>query len=278
MVVVLSEMEFSLSGTLFGGADEQEFFRTHWKRSFTRFPNGARNIAALLPTLAEVQQIISAPAWDRAEMISYLSLPPEGPETHHSWETPAPSARERGPRPDESANILDAHRWFPGLRRLAVSLGTFLGEQVHAAVFHSNEGGGLRPHADVHDQFVIQIAGSKQWRGTNIDELHPPSPVGPIKTQDDPHAFDLTPGDVLYVPSRGAHCTQALQAPSLSVTLSIVRPMVADVVLGMLHERMTNEPLWSQGLPLSSSDHGQLADALALIAEELRFQGGVEGL
>src|SRR5687767_2396566 len=79
--------EFSLSGALFGGADEDEFFRRHWKHSFRRYPDGGRGVVGTLPTLAEVQEIISAPAWDRATMISYLSLPREGSETHASWET-----------------------------------------------------------------------------------------------------------------------------------------------------------------------------------------------
>jgi hypothetical protein len=272
VLLVPQRLEFSLSGALFGGADEEEFFSRHWKRSFRRYPDGGRGLAEQLPTLAEVQEIISAPAWEGAAMISYLSLPREGPETHYAWNTPAPSARERGPRADESVNILDAHRWFPRLRDLALSLGTYLGEQVHAAIFLSDDGGGIRPHADVHDQFVIQIAGAKQWRVTDVDQGHPPPPAGAVELVDDPDTYDLAPGDVLYVPSLGAHCTRVLEGPSLSVTLSILRPTVADVVLGMLHDRITNDPLWSHSLPLSTSDHGQLAEALAMIAEELRDQ------
>ena len=93
-----------------------------------------------------------------------------------------------------------------------------------------------------------------------------------LELADDPDTYDLSPGDVLYVPPLGAHCTRVLEGPSLSVTLSILRPTVADVVLGMLQDRITNDPLWSRGLPLSTSDHGQLAEALAMIAEELRDQ------
>jgi JmjC domain len=265
-------MLFSLSQTLLGGAEEGDFLATRWKSAFAHFPGAATGMADLLPGISDVARILSGPTWDSAAMVSYLSLPSEGTATHHYWMTPAPGARESTRAVDESVNIGDADRWFPALRPLVAALGARFHATIHAQLFLSEAGRGVRPHADIFDSFVVQIAGRKRWRVANPSVEAPVSVVGPFALPHDADTYDLEPGDVLYVPSHGTHGTRAVDDRSLSLSLSIVTHTAADAVLELVRRCVLADSRWSQGMPLSTRGRARLAEAVAELAEQIRSE------
>ena len=89
---------------------------------------------------------------------------------------------------------------------------------------------GFSAHYDVHDVFVLQIAGEKRWR------IHPPVLVSPLRDQpwndrkadvekraEEPALIEavLTPGDCLYLPRGYLHAATALGGVSTHLTLGI---------------------------------------------------------
>ncbi|CCQ16370.1 Cupin 4 family protein [Rhodococcus sp. AW25M09] len=125
-----------------------------------------------------------------------------------------------------------------GLHRLWPPLIHFVGDLVrelgHPAQVNSYvtpaASQGFSPHYDVHDVFVVQIAGTKRWI------VHSPVHVHPLNNQpwsdrrsaveeqaSNSPALDvvLEPGDVLYLPRGWIHSAQALGDTTIHLTVGV---------------------------------------------------------
>jgi hypothetical protein len=93
---------------------------------------------------------------------------------------------------------------------------------------------GLKAHHDTHDVFVGQIHGTKRWR------LYPSPTELPLHGQRYQHPdsgpgepvaeFELTPGDMLYLPRGIVHDATSCGAASLHLTIGIIPLRWADVI------------------------------------------------
>jgi 50S ribosomal protein L16 3-hydroxylase len=76
-------------------------------------------------------------------------------------------------------------------------------------VSYATDGGGVGPHFDQYDVFLIQGHGQRRWRvGQLCDDNSPLLPHDELRLLADFQATDewlLEPGDILYVPPRIAH-------------------------------------------------------------------------
>lgn len=74
-------------------------------------------------------------------------------------------------------------------------------------VSYASDGGGVGPHFDSYDVFLIQVAGQRRWRiGRQPDaQLKPNLPLRIIENFAPEAEFLLGPGDMLYLPPRWAH-------------------------------------------------------------------------
>ena len=123
------------------------------------------------------------------------------------------------------------HRTHPPLLDFSQELAADLGHpvQVNAYVTPA-QSTGFSAHYDVHDVFVLQIAGEKRWR------MHPPVHPHPLRDQPwqdrsdavaaaataQPHLeVTLRPGDSLYVPRGWLHAATALGGVSTHVTVGV---------------------------------------------------------
>jgi len=121
-------------------------------------------------------------------------------------------------------------------RRLVSDLGH--PAQVNAYVTPASERG-FDAHYDVHDVFVIQIAGEKRWR------IHPP--VHPRPLRDEPWTGHraavrrrageapaieevFRPNDVLYLPRGWIHSATALGGTSIHLTIGVAALTRHDVL------------------------------------------------
>jgi ribosomal protein L16 Arg81 hydroxylase len=66
--------------------------------------------------------------------------------------------------------------------------------------------------------------------------------MGPVR-EDTPHAINLTPGSLLYVPRGTLHRTEAGEQ-SWSINISYYRTMWLDVLLEGLKRRLAASPQW----------------------------------
>jgi hypothetical protein len=184
------------------------------------------------------------------------------------------------------------HRLWPPLIEFADSLAAELGHptQVNAYITPPSSRG-FSPHYDVHDVFVLQVAGEKHWR------IHAPVLPDPLRTQpwqdraDDVAAAAegepvidavLRPGDALYLPRGYIHSAEALGAISAHLTIgvhSVTRWSAAesalDLVRGLAAEDRQLRASFPLGLDLADPD-GVREDVAAVIAGLQDWLGRVD--
>jgi cupin superfamily protein len=156
------------------------------------------------------------------------------------------------------------HRTWPPLGRLCTSLEGLLDHKVHAnAYLTAGNASGFTPHYDVHDVFVLQIAGHKRW------SLYPPplqlphrsQPFNPEHYQPGPllATLDLHPGDLLYLPRGYVHSTTTAERFSAHVTIGISVYTWADLVRDFL-PHATEQRQLRQALPPGFAHQAQAAE------------------
>lgn len=123
------------------------------------------------------------------------------------------------------------HRLWPPLIHFVGDLVRELGHPVQVNSYVTPAASqGFSPHYDVHDVFVVQIAGTKRW------SIHSPVHVHPLNNQPwsdrrsavEDHASNtpeldvvLEPGDVLYLPRGWIHSAQALGDTTVHLTIGV---------------------------------------------------------
>ena len=161
---------------------------------------------------------------------------------------------------DGSTLVLQGlHRVWPPLMAFATQLADDLGHPVQInAYITPPQSQGFSAHYDVHDVFVLQIAGEKQWfihepvfesplrsqpwndRSTAVAEAATQAPV--IDTV-------LRPGDALYLPRGYLHSAKALGGVTVHLTVGI-HPVTRYALVEALLALAAEEPSLRTSLPL----------------------------
>lgn len=102
-------------------------------------------------------------------------------------------------------------------------------------------GGGVGPHFDSYDVFLLQGKGTRRWQISEQSDLtlQPDLPLKILKKMQPSETFDLTAGDMLYLPPQVAHDGVAAQSEGFCTTYSIgfrapTRQEIADAFLDWL--------------------------------------------
>ncbi|MGY2067310.1 cupin domain-containing protein [Blastococcus sp. SYSU DS0619] len=186
---------------------------------------------------------------------------------------------------DGSTVVLQGlHRLWPPLIEFADQLAADLGHptQVNAYVTPPSSQG-FSPHYDVHDVFVLQVAGEKHWT------IHEPVLPDPLRTQVWTDRAEevataaarepvidavLRPGDALYLPRGYLHSAKALGEISAHLTVgihSVTRWAAAESVLDLVRTLAAEDRTLRGSLPLGVdlADPDVLADDVASVVEGL---------
>jgi hypothetical protein len=178
------------------------------------------------------------------------------------------------------------HRTWPALVDFSTQLSSEAGHPVQInAYITPRESQGFSAHYDVHDVFVLQVAGEKHWT------VHEPVHVDPLRNQpwtDHSQAVAaaareqqpvvdaiLRPGDALYVPRGFLHSAKALGGVSAHLTVGL-HTMTRYLLIQELAALAANEAELRTALPLgfNPGDPGQLVPELdkvvALFTEHLQ--------
>jgi bifunctional lysine-specific demethylase and histidyl-hydroxylase NO66 len=184
---------------------------------------------------------------------------------------------------DGATLVLQAlHRTWPPLVDFGTRLSAELGHPVQInAYITPPQNQGFAPHYDVHDVFVLQVAGRKHWR------IHQPVVTDPLAEQtwerrrdqvarraaEDAPLIDtvLEPGDALYLPRGTIHAASALGATSIHLTVG-VHPITRHQLVRHLLEVAQNDPELRASLPVGVdlADPSVLAPHLAATLDALR--------
>lgn len=74
-------------------------------------------------------------------------------------------------------------------------------------ISYATEGGGVGPHYDSYDVFLLQVHGSRRWRIGRLRDatLQPDVPLKILQHFEPEEEWVLEPGDMLYLPPQWAH-------------------------------------------------------------------------
>lgn len=132
---------------------------------------------------------------------------------------------------DEVRHLLNQFRFLPDAR---------LDDLM---ISYATEGGGVGPHFDSYDVFLLQVHGKREWRIGQQDDLTliEGLPLKILKTFQAEQVMVLEPGDMLYLPPKYAHDGIALnecmtysigfRAPSEQELAAHLLPKIADLLL-----------------------------------------------
>jgi len=155
------------------------------------------------------------------------------------------------------------HRIWPPIIAFGQRLAAELGHPVQANAYVTPpQNQGFSDHYDVHDVFVLQIAGEKRW------SIHAPVLDGPLRHQpwtDRRRAVEqqaqqpplieavLRPGDCLYLPRGFLHAAVALGGVSTHLTIGVhswTRYALAEQLLDQALRTAADDAAVRQSLPL----------------------------
>ncbi len=102
-------------------------------------------------------------------------------------------------------------------------------------VSYASAGGGVGPHFDSYDVFLLQAHGRRRWAiGQQHDlALQPDAPLKVLRNFEPTQTFDLDPGDMLYLPPRYAHDGLAI-GECMTYSVGFKAPGLGEMAAEML--------------------------------------------
>ena len=98
-------------------------------------------------------------------------------------------------------------------------------------ISHAASGGGVGPHVDAYDVFLLQAKGRRRWRiAERFDpEIVPGLDVRVLKHFDAEQEWVLEPGDMLYLPPNVAHDGVAVDDDCMTWSIGFRAPSMRDM-------------------------------------------------
>ncbi|MEX2130400.1 MAG: cupin domain-containing protein [Pseudohongiellaceae bacterium] len=242
--------------------DNQKFFRHYWqKRPLLIKSNGAfadpldpDTLAAMACEAAVDSRIVTnqgAHCWQQAS----------GPFTSRYFKNLGES--------NWTLLVQAVDQWWPPMRSLRAEFDFLPGWRIDdIMVSFATRGGGVGPHFDYYDVFLVQGKGSRKWQVGNRCEhttaLCENSELKLLKVFKPRREFILTSGDILYLPPRYAHFGVALN-DSLCYSVGFRAPSFAEMLEGYSNElaqTMPDDLRYEDTLKTAVSRSGEISNAM----------------
>lgn len=227
MSILRSENRISMNSP-FGDISVEQFFNEYWQKKPLLIKNAyPQNVAATTPeelaALALEQEVDARlvqhdPVKD-AWTVDY------GPFTK--------AALRKLPRENYTLLIQAVDYFIPSVAALKKQLPAFPQWRFDdVMVSYATTGGGVGPHVDQYDVFLIQGLGSRRWLVAEADYPSVPNDKQLLLRQIQPFTPSLEviaePGDMLYVPPNAPHWGTAIE-PCLTYSIGFRAPAQADI-------------------------------------------------
>ncbi len=142
-------------------------------------------------------------------------------------------------------------------------------------ISYATDGGGVGPHFDSYDVFLLQAHGQRRWRiGRNKDlTLQPGVPLKILQNFEAEEEFVLNPGDMLYLPPKYAHDGIA-QGECMTWSIGFRSPpqgeLAREILLGLADEAFdgVGEALYRDPKQAAVSQPAAMPSALGEFARE----------
>lgn len=212
---------------LLGGLTPKAFMRHYWQRKPLLIRQAIPGYRPSL-SIADIKQLAK-----RDEVESRLIWRKDG-----NWRmkqgpfSRLPPARQPGwtllaqnvdAHDDATANLLHQFRFISDARL------------DDAMISIATDGGGVGPHFDSYDVFLLQAHGQRRWRISSQEDLslEPRLPLKILKNFQSQDEYVLEPGDMLYLPPHIAHDGIA-QGDCMTISIGFRAPTMAALARGML--------------------------------------------
>ncbi|WP_415830141.1 cupin domain-containing protein, partial [Bordetella pseudohinzii] len=213
---------------LLGGLSPNDFMRRHWQRKPLLIRQAIPGFKppetlAALKKLARRDDVESRLIWReqgqwQMENGPFARLPKA---SEPDWTLLVQSVDLHS---DAAAELMQRFRFVPDARLddLMISI--------------ASDGGGVGPHFDSYDVFLLQAAGKRRWRyGRQKDlSLQPDLPLKILSRFEPEHEAVLEPGDMLYLPPQAAHDGVALGDDCMTISIGFRAPTQAALARGLL--------------------------------------------
>ena len=257
---------------LLGGLTPATFMRRHWQKK----PLVIRQAIPQFHAPVGRQELLDLAAMDDVESRLIVQAPPG---------TAKPWRFRQGPF---TRKALPAFRQ-PGWTLLVQGVDLH-DERVHALmnqfrfvpdarlddlmISYASDGGGVGPHFDSYDVFLLQAHGRRRWRiGRQKDlSLQPDMPLKILANFEPEEEFVLEPGDMLYLPPRYAHDGVA-EGECMTYSIGFRAPAKGELAREVL-QRMAEQAVDEVGSALyrdpqqTAMEHsGAIPDAMVTFAQ-----------
>ncbi|MFM8919269.1 MAG: cupin domain-containing protein, partial [Limnohabitans sp.] len=222
-------MQKNTALTLLGGLSPEQFMRRHWQKKpllIRQAIPGMKPLIERSPLLAMVEsEEVESRLIVRQGAQWTLKKGPMDRKRLPSLKTPDWTVLVQGVdlHHDAVHSLLQQFRFVPDARLddLMISFAT--------------EGGGVGPHFDSYDVFLLQAHGQRRWRiGRQKDlSLKPDLPLKILADFKPEHDWILHPGDMLYLPPRYAHDGVAI-GECMTYSIGFRVPQMGDLARELL--------------------------------------------
>jgi 50S ribosomal protein L16 3-hydroxylase len=194
-------MELTLAQTLLGGLSPQTFMRRHWQKK---------------PLLIRQALPGATPPLDRAQLFELAAR--DDVESRLIVQDAARWKLRHGPFKRRAIPSLSSPNWTLLVQGLDLHL-----DAAHellkrfrfvpdarlddVMISYATDGGGVGPHFDSYDVFLLQVHGRRRWKIGRLanPELQADVPLKILTNFVPEQEWVLEPGDMLYLPPRWAH-------------------------------------------------------------------------
>jgi 50S ribosomal protein L16 3-hydroxylase len=140
-------------------------------------------------------------------------------------------------------------------------------------ISYATQGGGVGPHFDSYDVFLLQASGRRRWRiGAQKDlNLRDDVPLKILANFTPTQEFDLDPGDMLYLPPRYAHDGVALDNDCQTYSIGFRAPSFEELARELMHrvaDEIENEALYTDRAQLATAKPGEIPPELQSFATQ----------
>ena len=224
-------MDISEPLPLLGGLSPAQFMRRHWQKKPLLVRQAIPGFAAPVPRAAlfdlaareDVEsRLITHDAkqgWRlRHGPVARRALPPLA---RREWTLLVQGVDLH----DEAAHqLMQAFRFLPDAR---------LDDLM---VSYASDGGGVGPHFDSYDVFLLQASGRREWRiGRQRDlALRAGLPLKLLDRFEPEQTWVLEPGDMLYLPPRYAHDGVAVGGDCMTYSIGLRAPAAHELAADLL--------------------------------------------
>jgi 50S ribosomal protein L16 3-hydroxylase len=140
-------------------------------------------------------------------------------------------------------------------------------------ISYATQGGGVGPHFDSYDVFLLQASGRRRWRiGAQKDlSLRDDVPLKILANFKPTQEFDLGPGDMLYLPPRYAHDGVALDDDCQTYSIGFRAPSTEELARELMHrvaDEIEDEALYTDKAQTATAQPGAIPMALGDFATQ----------